>query len=217
MDWAEQGKTCLFFSEEMTGRQVAERVIARCSKERKREWPFRIEEVKEKAAKSLKRGGGEVMVHAPVKTARALDAVVHKYVLEHGVDVVAVDYAQLLKGDGRGEYEKLSNVSSVLQGACRSTGATFIVLAQVGRSAVVNGKEYDPQLSDLKGSGQLEQDADVVIFAHRPCQTKPTRRKEEFLLYARKNRNRGLDGATVEVVFDASRQTFKNVKSEGPF
>ena len=81
-----------------------------------------------------------------------------------GLDVVVVDYLQKLDANERDLRKNVSVISTALKNFARESGVTVIALAQLNR----DGKDDRPQLTDLKESGQIEQDADVVLFPYRP-------------------------------------------------
>lgn len=87
----------------------------------------------------------------------------------HKLELVVVDYLQLLSPDskGRSNYEAVSEVSRGLKAMAKDHGLTIMALAQLSRS-VENREDKRPQLSDLRDSGQIEQDADAVLFLMRP-------------------------------------------------
>ena len=88
--------------------------------------------------------------------------------LEHGLDLLVVDYLQLIQGRGRGDnrVQEISDISRSLKGMARDLRVPVITCSQLSRM-VVNRPGHRPQLSDLRDSGSIEQDADVVLFIHR--------------------------------------------------
>src|SRR5215470_5970906 len=90
---------------------------------------------------------------------------------EHGLDLVIIDYIQLMQGRGRFENRTLevASISRSLKGLAKELGVPIIVLSQLSR-APESRSDHRPQLSDLRESGALEQDADVVIFIYREDQ-----------------------------------------------
>jgi len=87
---------------------------------------------------------------------------------ERGVDLIIIDYLQLLQGDGRNEnrVQEISYISRSLKALARELKVPVIAISQLSR-AVEWRASHIPQLSDLRESGSIEQDADLVIFVYR--------------------------------------------------
>jgi replicative DNA helicase len=87
---------------------------------------------------------------------------------EHDLDLVIIDYIQLMQGRGRFENRtlELASISRSLKGLAKELNVPIVVLSQLSR-APESRSDHRPQLSDLRESGALEQDADVVIFIYR--------------------------------------------------
>jgi replicative DNA helicase len=90
---------------------------------------------------------------------------------EHGLHLVIVDYIQLMQGRGRFENRtlELASISRSMKGLAKELNVPIVVLSQLSR-APESRSDHRPQLSDLRESGALEQDADVVIFIYRADQ-----------------------------------------------
>ena len=89
--------------------------------------------------------------------------------MEHGLDLLVVDYLQLIQGRGRGgdnRVQEVSEITRALKALARDLNVSLITCSQLSR-AVENRPIHRPQLSDLRDSGSIEQDADVVLFIHR--------------------------------------------------
>jgi len=88
--------------------------------------------------------------------------------LEHGLDMIVVDYLQLMQGRGRFEsrQQELASISRSLKILAKELNVPIVALSQLSRAPETRG-DHRPQLSDLRESGALEQDADVVLFIFR--------------------------------------------------
>ena len=97
-----------------------------------------------------------------------------KYKLEHGLDVIIVDYLQLMTGRSKSEsrQQEISEISRSLKGLARELNVPVIALSPLGR-AVEQRPDHRPMLSDLRESGAIEQDADAVMFIYREDYYKP--------------------------------------------
>lgn len=88
---------------------------------------------------------------------------------EHNIQLVVVDYLQLMKGDKGGNREQeISSICRALKGIAKELNIPLIALSQLSRSVETRGGDKRPQLSDLRESGSIEQEADVVLFLYRP-------------------------------------------------
>ena len=88
--------------------------------------------------------------------------------LEHGLDLLIIDYLQLIQGKGRGDnrVQEISEISRSIKGMARELNVPVFTCSQLSR--VVEGRPgHRPQLSDLRDSGSIEQDSDIVMFIHR--------------------------------------------------
>ncbi|MFC2040345.1 replicative DNA helicase [Chloroflexota bacterium] len=100
---------------------------------------------------------------------------------QRGVDLIIVDYMQLLGGEGRGEnrVQEIGNISRALKGLARELNVPVIAVSQLSRASEWRSS-HEPQLSDLRESGSIEQDADVVVFIYREEYYNPN--EEEWVI-----------------------------------
>jgi replicative DNA helicase len=128
--------------------------------------------------------------------------------------LIIVDYLQLMSGAGRygnegNRVQEISEISRGLKGIARELNVPVLALSQLSRS-VENRSPQIPQLADLRESGSIEQDADVVAFIYREDYYNPdTDRQKLADIFIKKHRN-GPTGA-VELYFDNERQRFRSV------
>ena len=132
--------------------------------------------------------------------------------LEHGLDLLIVDYLQLMSG--RGQYEsrqqEISDISRSLKELAKELGVPVLALSQLSRAPEQRSGDRRPQLSDLRESGAIEQDADVVLFLYREEIYKkhdPDLRGKAELIIG-KQRNGPTD--TVDLVFLREFTRFEN-------
>jgi replicative DNA helicase len=106
-----------------------------------------------------------------------LHAKLRRVKAEHGLGLVVVDYLQLMSSRGRSENrtQEVSALSRGLKLLAKELKVPMLVLSQLSRAAETRPGDHIPQLSDLRESGSIEQDADVVFFIYRPEYYKPDR------------------------------------------
>lgn len=134
---------------------------------------------------------------------------------EHGLDFLVVDYLQLMDGrskHGDNRVQEVSEISRGLKAIARELNIPILALSQLSR-AVESRSPQIPQLADLRESGSIEQDADVVMFIYREEMYKPdTDRQNIAELLIKKHRN-GPTGK-VELFFDHEKVSFKNLEKK---
>ena len=130
---------------------------------------------------------------------------------EHGLDLLILDYLQLMRGRGRYEsrQQEISDISRSLKELAKELSVPLVAVSQLSRAPEQRGGDRKPQLSDLRESGAIEQDADVVMFIYRSevyGETEENRGLADILL--RKQRN-GPTG-DIELVFVKDYTLFAN-------
>ena len=127
---------------------------------------------------------------------------------EHQIDLIIVDYLQLVRGRNlESRVQEVSEISQSLKNLARELKVPVVALSQLSRAVEQRGGDKKPQLSDLRDSGSIEQDADVVMFLYRPNEED----RENYILFVAKHRN----GATGELplFFKGDRTKFYEVDS----
>jgi len=132
---------------------------------------------------------------------------------EHGLGLVVVDYLQLMEGRySENRVQEISEISRSLKGLARELEIPVVALSQLSR-AVEQRPDKIPQLSDLRESGSIEQDADVVMFIFREDYYKPdTDRKFIADILIKKHRNGPV--GQIELFFKPEQMKFKNLEKK---
>lgn len=223
--------TVAIFSLEMPGEHLIQRMIASRSKiaisklrageiRSEREWNALEEAAKDiQSTKLFIDDGGSITV--PVIASKC-----RKLATEEGLHLIVIDYIQLIAGSSRTDnrQQEVSEISRGLKQLARELGVPIIALSQLSRS-VEQRANSKPMLSDLRESGSIEQDADIVMFLSRDDyqktnedeenQSAMVNRESMVDLYMAKHRN----GATghLDFSFDKEINAFYTIKREGDF
>ena len=134
--------------------------------------------------------------------------------MEHGLDLILIDYLSLMSAAGRfgNRQEEVSSISRALKGLAQELKVPVIVLQQLSRASV-GRSDHRPMLSDIRESGAIEQDADVVMFIHREGYYNPDAEKKNVAeLIIAKQRNGPL--GTVELGWKSEYTKFYSLARE---
>ncbi len=223
-----QGLNCLFINEEMSEEMIGQRTVQFVSPITSQDaWVFNKEEIQFQVAGHFAERK-QVFVESNSGTVQKVCEHIRNYHAKHGVQVVAIDYLQNLNFDGAASgYEKVSQVSKMLSAVTKELGITAIMLCQLNREIEqrrdrqdikpVTGKKKPlqlPKMSDIKESGQIEQDADIVMFCVWPKMFDPSTDPSEYVFSVGKNRNRGIGKSIVYCEFNPDRQRVRDVPVE---
>ncbi|MCR5746614.1 MAG: replicative DNA helicase [Lachnospiraceae bacterium] len=208
---------CLFFSLEMSKEQLVNRLLAMESKVDSQhirvgdlnddEWRYIIESAGVIGTSNLAIDDTAISVGEMRSRCRR-----HK--LEHGLDMVIIDYLQLMTSSKKGRadasrQQEISDISRSLKALARELQCPVIALSQLSR-AVEQRPDHRPMLSDLRESGAIEQDADVVLFIYREdYYDHDTERKGVADIILAKQRNGSI--GTVSLAWIAPLTKFENL------
>jgi replicative DNA helicase len=172
-----QKKTIGLFSLEMASEQLVMRLL--CSEARVDSHKARAGFLSKDDWKDLAKALGKLaearifIDDTPGITVVEMRSKARRLKAEHGLDLLIVDYLQLMSGSsgGRRAYEnrqqEISSISRSLKGLAKELGIPVLALSQLSRAPEQRRGDHKPQLSDLRESGSIEQDADVVLFVYR--------------------------------------------------
>ena len=169
------GAAVAFFSLEMSADQLATRILAEQSNISSEN--LRMGKISQQEFRQLARAAGELSTlplyidDTPGLTIAALRARARRLKRQKGIGMVVVDYLQLLQGSGRpgsndNRVQEISEISRGLKQLAKELDLPVLALSQLSR-AVEQREDKRPQLSDLRESGSIEQDADIVMFVYR--------------------------------------------------
>ena len=169
---SKQGSSVGIFSLEMSREQLAIRVLSsesEVSSHRLRLGLF-TEAEEERIISSIGKLSelSIFMDDTPLQGILEMRSKARRLYMEHGLDMLVVDYLQLIEGPSRNSnrVQEISEISRALKGLARDLNIPVIAVSQLSR-AVELRTSHRPQLSDLRDSGSIEQDADVVMFIYR--------------------------------------------------
>jgi replicative DNA helicase len=166
-------KSVLFLSLEMSARQLVQRMLS--AEGRVNSLAVRTGQLPHADWARLTAAAGRLseapifVDESPALSVLEVRAKARRMKAEHGLDLLIIDYLQLMRGRGSTEsrQQEISEISRSLKALAKELDAPVIALSQLSRAIEARG-DNTPRLSDLRESGALEQDADVILFLHRP-------------------------------------------------
>lgn len=178
-------KPAVLFSLEMSTRQILQRMISNLGEVAMDNWKkrgvdFHSEAEKKHFQQEVAKWGGAIthseslfIDDTPSIALNELRNRAKRYVRENGVELIVVDYLQLMKDSGDSNKndnreQVISAISRGLKALAKELDVPVIALSQLSRAVETRGGDKRPILSDLRESGSIEQDADVVMFIYRP-------------------------------------------------
>lgn len=210
-----KNRPCMIFSLEMSKEQLVNRLfsmdsgidaqVLRTGELSDNDWPRLIDTVGRVGDSNI------IIDDTPGITAAELRSKCRKMKLERGLDLVIIDYLQLMSGGSRkndNRQQEISEISRALKGLARDLGCPVVALSQLSRACETR-TDKRPMLSDLRESGAIEQDADIVMFLYRDEYYNPdTEKPGEAEVIIAKQRNGPI--GTVSLYWQSATTRFVN-------
>jgi len=203
---ANLGVPTLMLSAEMSRYELGRRMIQRLIGGDEEMWKEKREQALKKVEKYF-RDRARPYVRC-VTTIGDIEKAIREYTQQHAVQLVAVDYLQLIAGEKEGRYEEVSEISRRIKAAARDYNVGILALCQVSRD-VDRRDSVQFNLSDMKESGSIEQDADVILAGFWHGRSDKTMGGfEDYELHCIKRRNGPIRKTRMELRFLAEKQVF---------
>jgi len=214
-----QGIPICIFSLEMSAQQLVDRMLS--AESQVDSWKIRTGKITSDDEFSHIRDAMARLTKAPIfiddqagNTIIKMRSTARRIKSEHGLGLIVVDYLQLMSA-GRNidnMVQQVTVISRGLKGLARELDVPVLALSQLSRAVEQRGGK--PRLSDLRDSGSIEQDADVVMFIHREQNDDGAGKKQNAEILIEKHRN----GATgkVDLYFDGDKTTFLDIDQNIP-
>ena len=173
----DHGQAVAFFSLEMSSIQLVNRLIsaeAELESDKLRKGNLAPHEWAQLHAKIGKLTNAPIFIDdTPALSILELRAKARRLKAQHDVQMIVIDYLQLMSGDSGGKgsgnrEQEIANISRSLKQLAKELNVPVVALSQLSRAVETRGGDKKPQLSDLRESGSIEQDADMVMFIYRP-------------------------------------------------
>ena len=194
-----QGKKAAVFSLEMPAEQLAMRMLcteARVNMQSVRRGELEADEWMRLCEAMAVIGESKIYIDATSGiTVPEMRSKARRLQMEGGLDLIMVDYLQLMSGAGQfgSRQEEIAGISRALKGLAQELDVPIVALSQLSR-APAGRTNHRPMLSDIRDSGAIEQDADVVMFVHREDYYDPDtedRDKAEIIIAKQRNGSLG--------------------------
>ncbi|WP_017731655.1 replicative DNA helicase [Nafulsella turpanensis] len=227
----EFGKPVAIFSLEMSAVQLVNRMIsaeAELESEKIKKGNLADYEWEQLVHKTARLTESPIFIDdTPALSVLELRAKCRRLKAQHDIQMVIIDYLQLMSGDssksggGKGNREQeIASISRALKNLAKELSVPVIALSQLSRAVETRGGDKRPMLSDLRESGSIEQDADMVMFLYRPEYYGIMESEEGMPLQGvgeviiAKHRNGSLD--TVQLKFIGKYTRFTDLDGQGP-
>lgn len=216
----EDNKNVAFFSLEMGAEQLMQRLISvhtgiplsniRQGQMSEQDWSNYFNEVD-----YLRRDN--LIIIDDVYSLTGIKTTAKKLKMRGSLDAIYIDYLQLIEHrlGGRSKENEVSEISRNLKMLAKQLEVPIVALSQLSRAVESRGGDKKPMLSDLRDSGAIEQDADIVEFVYRPEYYNPDEAELANKAYVIISKNRNGSCKDVEFYFNKECTRFENPKNEG--
>jgi len=204
------------FSLEMSSQQLVDRILA--AESRVDSWKLRTGKISAQGDFDKIRDALDSLSKAPIfiddepsNNIMKMKTVARRLKAEHGLGLIVVDYLQLMvpRRESDSMVQMVTEISRSLKGLARELEVPVLALSQLSRAVEQRGGK--PRLSDLRDSGSIEQDADVVMFIHREDRNnEESERKNIAEILVEKHRNGPV--GKVDLMFDNNRVCFTTIE-----
>ncbi|GAB4269400.1 MAG: replicative DNA helicase [Candidatus Promineifilaceae bacterium] len=213
------GKRVAIFNLEMSGEQLVQRMISaetRIDSQRLRrgqladhEWPIFMEAIGRLSETRL------FIDDTPSITPMQLRTKCRRLYAEQGLDLIIIDYLQLMQAERstNNRVQEISEISRALKGLARELDVPVLAAAQLSR-AVEQRQDKRPMLSDLRDSGSIEQDADIVMFIYRDEYYNPDTTERPNIAEVHIAKHRHGPTGQVDLYWHAKLATFRNLQRQ---
>jgi len=213
------GKRIAIFNLEMSGEQLVQRMLAaetRIDSQRLRrgqlydhEWPIFMEAIGRLSETRI------FIDDTPSITPNQLRTKCRRLYAEHGLDLVLIDYLQLMQAERstNNRVQEISEISRSLKGLARELDVPVLASAQLSR-AVEQRQDKRPLLSDLRDSGSIEQDADVVMFIYRDEYYNPDTTERPNIAEVNITKHRNGPTGSIDLYWHGKLATFRNLQRQ---
>ncbi|RKQ49024.1 primary replicative DNA helicase [Roseivirga pacifica] len=175
----DHGQPCAIFSLEMSSVQLVNRLIsgeAELESEKIKKGTLAEHEWAQLVHKTAKLTKAPIFIDdTPALSILELRAKCRRLKQQHDIQMIVIDYLQLMSGDssksgggGGNREQEIASISRSLKNIAKELNVPVLALSQLSRAVETRGGDKRPQLSDLRESGSIEQDADMVMFLYRP-------------------------------------------------
>lgn len=165
-----EGKSVVVFSLEMSKEQLAYKLL--CSEANVDMLSLRTGELDDKDWENIARASGPLgaakiyIDDTAGVSVMEMRSKCRRLKIEHGIDLIVIDYLQLMSGSGESRQQEVSEISRSIKALAKEMECPVVALSQLSR-APEQRADHRPMLSDLRESGSIEQDADLVMFLYR--------------------------------------------------